>query len=416
LAGGRLGPWPSVARDNHRVAVPQEHRSGSLAGVRVLDLTSVLMGPLGTQILGDWGADVITVESAAGDTNRFMGPGPVRGLSDISLNLLRNKRNVALDLKHPDGRRAFLAIAATADVMVTNLRPGPLARLGLDYDSVAAVRADIVYCQAAGFASDGPRANEPAYDDIIQAAAGVPDMFGRAGLEPRLAPTLLADKVCGLMVANGVLAALYHRARTGEGQRVEVPMTDVLSAFLLVEHSSGAATPSAEAGAGYRRILTESRRPQRTMDGWIMVFPYLQAHWDLILTLGGAAELVDDPRLSRLSRQADPAFGYTVLDDVIATKTTAEWLELCAAEEIPATEVTSLDDHMRSFPLAEHPAAGPYRQIPPAVRFSRTPATIRRPAPLVGQHTEEVLVEVGFSAEEIAEMRSAGVLSHPLHQ
>ena len=383
--------------------------------MRVLDLTSVLMGPLGTQILADWGAEVITVESATGDTNRFMGPGPVRGLSDISLNLLRNKRNVALDLKHPEGRRAFLAIAATVDVMVTNLRPGPLGRLGLDYEKVAAVRPEIVYCQAAGFASDGPRADEPAYDDIIQAAAGVPDLFERAGLEPRLVPTLLADKVCGLMVANAILAALYHRARTGEGQRVEVPMTDVLTAFLLVEHSSGAATPSSDAGAGYRRILTESRRPQRTKDGWMMVFPYLQAHWDVILTVGGAPELVDDPRLSRLSRQADPAFGYAVLDGVIATKTTAEWLELCAAEEIPATEVTTLDDHMRSYPLAEHPVAGSYRQIPPAVRFSRTPAAIRRPAPLVGEHTEEVLVEVGITAEEIGELRAAGVLSHTLH-
>jgi formyl-CoA transferase len=193
-------------------------------------------------------------------------------------------------------------------------------------------------------------------------------------------------------------------------------MTDVLSAFLLVEHSSGAATPSAEAGAGYRRILTESRRPQRTKDGWMMVFPYLQAHWDLILTVGGAEELVDDPRLSRLSRQADPGFGYAVLDGVIATKTTAEWLELCAAEEIPATEVTSLDEHMQSFPLVEHPVAGPYRQIPSAVRFSRTPATMRRPAPIVGEHSEEVLAEVGLSPEEIGELRAAGVLSHALHE
>ena len=397
------------------MSVEQEQPAGPLGGVRVLDLSSVLMGPLATQILGDWGAEVIAVESAAGDTNRFMGPGPVRGLSDISLNLLRNKRNVALDLKAPEGRRAFLAIAATADVMVTNLRPGPLARLGLGYEDLARVRPDIVFCQAAGFASDGPRADEPAYDDIIQSAAGVPDMFERAGLEPRLAPTLLADKVCGLMVANAVLAALYHRSRTGQGQRVEVPMADVLSAFLLVEHSSGAATPSSPAGAGYRRILTEGRRPQRTRDGWMMVFPYLQGHWDVILTVGGAEELVDDPRLSRLSRQADPAFGYAVLDDVIATRTTEEWLELCAAEGIPATEVVSLDAQMQSFPLVEHPVAGPYRQIPPAVRFSKTPATVRRPAPLVGQHTEEVLAEVGYQPEEIEALRAAGVLSHALH-
>ena len=407
-------PEPAASRDNPGVSANSETNPGPLAGVRVLDLSSVLMGPLATQILGDWGADVIAVESAAGDTNRFMGPGPVRRLSDISLNLLRNKRNAALDLKHPDGHKAFLAVASTVDVMVTNLRPGPLTRLGLDYERVAQARPDIVYCQAAGFASDGPRADEPAYDDVIQAAAGVPDLFERAGLEPRLAPTLLADKVCGLMVANAVLAGLYHRSRTGEGQRIEVPMAEVLSAFLLVEHSSGAATSSDQVGAGYRRILTEGRRPQRTLDGWVMIFPYLQGHWDLILTIGGAAELVDDPRLSRQARQIDPGFGYSVLNDVVATKTTAEWLELCSAEGIPATEITGLDTRMASYPLAEHPVAGTYRQIPPAVRFSRTPATVRSPAPMVGQHTEEVLAEAGYGPEQIKALRETGALSHPL--
>jgi crotonobetainyl-CoA:carnitine CoA-transferase CaiB-like acyl-CoA transferase len=372
------------------------------------------MGPLCTQLLGDFGADVITVEPAEGDINRTMGPGPVRGLSDVSLNLLRNKRNVTIDLKRNEGRAAFLDIAATCDVLVTNLRPGPLARLRLSYGDVVAVRPDIVYCQAQGFPTDGSRADEPAFDDVIQAAGGVPDVMRRAGLEPTLLPTLLADKVSGILLTNAVLAALYHRARTGEGQRVEVAMVDAVAAFLLVEHSSGAAVDRPDGGgAGYRRILTQHRRPQETSDGWITVFPYLQSHWAAILRAGGAEDLVDDPRLTRRGRQADSGFAYGALARAIVTRPTAEWMELCRSEGIPASEVGDLDEQMRSYPLAEHPLAGPYHAIPSPVRFGRTPASVRRPAPLIGQHTEEVLAEIGYRPERIAALRSSGVLDHP---
>ena len=385
---------------------------GPLDGIRVLDLTSVVMGPLATQVLGDLGADVITIESGRGDTGRGMGPGPVRQLSDVSLNLLRNKRNVALDLKAPSGVAALLRIAATCEVFVTNLRPGPLTRLGLGYDRVAAVRPDVVFCRAQGFRSDSPEADEPAYDDIIQAAGGVSDVVRRATGTPAMVPTLIADKVSGLVLAYAILAALLHRERTGQGQEIEVPMVDVLRAFMLVEHGSGAMSGEdrAERETGYQRILTPFRRPQRTADGWIATFPYLDAHWDALLRAGGRDDLVGDPRLSREGRYKHTSFVYSTLESVMATRTTREWLELCRRQTIPAAEAADLDDIIDALPDAEHPAAGAYKLVPPPVRFSRSPASVRRHAPLIGQHNREVLEEVGFTSAEISSLEETGVL------
>jgi crotonobetainyl-CoA:carnitine CoA-transferase CaiB-like acyl-CoA transferase len=385
---------------------------GPLDGIRVLDLTSVVMGPLATQVLGDLGADVITIESGRGDTNRGMGPGPMRQLSDVSLNLLRNKRNVALDLKAPAGLAALLRITATCDVFVTNLRPGPLNRLGLGYDQIAAVRPDVVFCRAQGFSSDSPEADEPAYDDIIQAAGGVSDVVRRATGTPAMAPTLIADKVSGLVMTYAILAALVHRERTGQGQEIEVPMIDALRAFMLVEHGSGAMSGEARADreTGYQRILTPFRRPQRTTDGWIATFPYLDAHWDALLRAGGRDDLVGDFRLSREGRYQHAAFVYSTLESVMANRSTAEWLELCRRETIPAAEAADLDDIIDALPDAEHPAAGTYKLVPPPVRFSRSPASIRRHAPLIGQHNREVLEEVGFTTAEIGSLEASGVL------
>ena len=377
--------------------------AGPLDGIRVLDLTSVVMGPLATQILGDLGADVVTIEPGRGETNRVMGPGPHRQLSGVALNLLRNKRNVALDLRQPAGRAAALRIAARCDVVVTNLRPGPLRRLGLAYGDVAAVRPDVVYCQAHGFPADSPRADDPAYDDIVQAATGMADAIGRATGEPALAPTILADKVCGLTIVYAVLAALYHRERTGEGQHIEVPMVDTTTAFMLVEHGAAAVPRPPLGPAGYGRILTPHRRPQRTRDGWISVLPYTREHWEDLFREVGRHELVGDERIATgRARIANSDFLYRQLADILATRTTAEWLTLCDAEGIPATALGDLDDLVDALPDAEHPVAGGYKVIPPPVRFSATPASVRRHAPLVGEHTREVLAEVGLTPEQAA--------------
>jgi crotonobetainyl-CoA:carnitine CoA-transferase CaiB-like acyl-CoA transferase len=384
--------------------------TGPLAGVRVLDLTSVVMGPLATQILGDLGADVVTIESGRGDTNRGMGAGPVRQLSGVSLNLLRNKRNVALDLKQPAGRDALLRIAATCDVFVTNLRPGPLARLRLGYEQVAAVRPDVVFCQAHGYPSDSPKADEPAYDDLIQPAGGVPDTVKRATGTAAMVPTLLADKVSGLVLAYAIIAALYHRQRTGEGQYVEVPMVDAMTSFMLVEHGGGAIGRPRQHAPGYQRILTPFRRPQQSADGWLTVFPYLDTHWGLLLRAAGRQELLEDSRLSREGRQVEPGFAYETLESVIRTKTTSEWLSFCRQHGIPISEVADLDDLIDALPDGEHPIAGTYKVIPSPVRFNRTPAAIRRPAPLIGQHNREVLTEVGLGDAEVSRLEAAGVL------
>ena len=385
--------------------------SGPLEGIRVLDLSSVVMGPFATQQLGDLGADVITIEDRTGDTNRSMGPGPAPGLSGVALNLMRNKRSVGLDLKAEAGREAFLRLAATSDVVVTNLRPGPLGRLRLTYEDVAAVRPDIVFCQAHGYPSDSDAANAPAYDDIIQSASGVGELFERQGHQPNLLPTLVADKVSGYAIATAVLAAMLHRARTGEGQHVEVPMIDVMRSFLLVEHGAGAIPQPPLDDAGYRRILTPERRPQQTADGWINVLPYIETHYHALFRAGDREDLLDDPRIeSRASRIANSDSLYREVAAILRTRTTSEWLAFCEEEAIPATSAARLEDLVADLPVGEHPVGGDYRIIPPPVRYSATPASVRSPAPMPGQHGREVLGETGFTDAELDALEAADVL------
>lgn len=375
---------------------------GPLAGVRVLDLSSAVMGPYATQILGDLGAEVIAVEEASGDTNRIMGPGPSRGMSGISLNLLRNKRNVCLNLKSEAGRDAFLRIAATCDVLVTNLRPAPLARLRLDYAAIREVRADIVMCQAHGWPSDGADANKPAYDDVIQASAGIADAFERQSGAFALAPTLVADKVGGLTIVYAVLAAMFHRERTGEGQFVEVPMIDALTSFTLVEHGCAAIPEPPLGPAGYPRVLAAERRPYATTDGWVAVLPYSASNYNDLFREGGRLDLIDDPRvLSAAARVVNAADLYALIDPIIATRSSEFWIEYCSRHDIPAGAVRSLDDLVAELPVEQHPTLGAYRQIPPPVRFAATPASVRRHAPMLGEHGREVLREVGLSDDEI---------------
>src|ERR1022692_3876934 len=360
---------------------------GPLAGVRVLDLTSVVMGPLATQILGDLGADVITVESRDGDINRTMSGGPARGLSGVSLNLMRNKRNATIDISHPDGRAALLRIASGCDVFVTNLRPRSLRRAGLDYADVTVVNPAVIYCQANGFPSDTAEANDPAFDDVIQGASGVPDLMRLAGLPPALVPMLLADKVCGLVIAYAVIAALFHRERTGQGQRVEVPMIDAMRAFILVEHGGSAMSRPPRGPAGYPRILTPLRSTAATKDGGIALQPHRDEQWNALVRAAGLDDLVGDPRLSSRSLWREPGFGYATLSRVLATRTTAEWLAFCSEHGIPAAPAASLDDIIDGLPEAEHP--------------------------LAGQHTYEVLAEAGLTAAQIETLAQAGILRAP---
>ncbi len=384
---------------------------GPLDGVRVLDLTSIVMGPFATQILGDLGADVIVVEGGHLETNRVMGAGPHPQLSGVSLNLMRNKRSVRLDYKHAEGRGALLRIAATCDVVVTNIRPGGLTRARLTYADFAAVRADIVYCEAHGYPLGSDRQDDIAYDDVIQAGTGVADANRIQNGQPALVPTIFTDKLCGLSIAYAVSAALFRRERTGAGEHIEVPMSETATAFMLVEHGAAAIPRPVLGPAGYPRILTPNRRPQATADGWIQALPYSKAHYEALFTEAGRGDLVD-PALYESGRarirNADRL--YQQVQQVMATRTTGDCLAICRQAGVSATEVATLEDLVEALPEAEHPVAGRHKVIPPPVRFEHSPQHVRRPAPLVGEHTDEVLAEVGYEPATIAGMRDVGAI------
>jgi crotonobetainyl-CoA:carnitine CoA-transferase CaiB-like acyl-CoA transferase len=367
------------------------------------------MGPLSTQILGDFGADVITIEPPEGGGNRGMGAGPHPELSGIALNLLRNKRSVCLDLKKAEGRRAALEIARTCDAMVTNLRPSPLRRLGLSYDDVISVRPDIVFCQVHGFPSESPRADDPAYDDIIQTESGLADLSRRAGRAPELAPTILADKICGMAIVNAVLAGLLHREKSREGQRLEIAMIDVMSAFMLVEHGAGGIARPPAGPVGWERVLSSERGPQQTADGWIHVLPYTAEAFDALFVTGGRVELVNPNRTKR-EIAANATLLYGELRKVIRTQTTSYWLDFCRTRHIPVGEMTTLDEMVERLPTLVHPVVGSYKSIPSPIRFSKTPAAVSRPAPCLGQDGGAILLEVGYSAPEVERLTRDGVL------
>lgn len=393
--------------------VDQSER-GVLTGVKVLDLTTVIMGPYATQVLGDLGAEIIKVESGRGDTNRFMGGGPHPELSGIALNINRNKRAVSLDLKHPSGMDAFHRLLETCDVFVTNLRAGPLARLGLSYEDLKARHPGLIYCQAAGFQSGTDEENRPAYDDIIQAAAGLPPLSARTTGKTSFFPSIIADKVAGQTVVAAILAALLHKERTGRGQRVEVPMFNAVLAFNLVEHLSRAATEGGE--SGYSRIMTTTRGPHRTKDGYVAIMPYTDAHWQSLFAAVGSEHLLKEPWFSdHSSRLLNAEQVYAELAKIVAKRTTAEWLDLCDERGIPANPVPTIDEivsdpalHRGMIEEVEHPVIGAYRQIGAPFVMSETPLSVRRPAPLLAEHTAEVLREAGYSNEEIEALVEAG--------
>jgi crotonobetainyl-CoA:carnitine CoA-transferase CaiB-like acyl-CoA transferase len=382
-----------------------------LAGITVVDLTAVVMGPLGTQILADMGAEVIAIETPTGDANRHMGAGPHPDLSGVAMNLMRNKRSIVIDLRDERGREAFERMVASADVFVTNLRPGSRERARVTYDDLVAIRPDLVWVAAAGYRPDSAAADDAAYDDIIQAATGIVDNHHRAGLPPVISPTLIADKVAGMAIAQAVTAGLLHRERTGEGSAAVLAMHDLLRGFLLVEHGA-AAIPEPQLGrAGYPRLLSPERRPLPTTDGLVAVLAYERHHFEGLIRIGGRLEMLDDPRfVSRLGRLEHIDELYREYQRMAATMTTAEFLARCRAEGVPAHQVETLDDVVAALPIVEHPIVGPYRVTPslaPGVEPDQVP---RRPAPLLGEHGREVLTELGYSEAEIIALEDAGVL------
>jgi crotonobetainyl-CoA:carnitine CoA-transferase CaiB-like acyl-CoA transferase len=393
---------------------------GGLAGLRVVDLTTILMGPFATRILADHGADVVRLETLSGDTARNSQPARHQGMSGLALNLQRNKRSLALDLKAPEGRKAARAVVGGADVVVTNMRRAALERLGLDPAAVRAEHPRLIYCVANGFGSSGPYADRPAYDDAIQAGSGLAWLQGRVATdgEPRYLPTIVVDKVCGMAVAQAVLVALVHQARCGEGQTVEVPMLETMVAFNLLDHQRGHTFEPPIGEFGYDRLLTPYRRPYRTADGWAGLLPYNDRHWREFFAIAGKPELADDPRFAdHNARIAHIDELYRLVEELAPTLTTADWLERCEAAQIPAMAVLDLsrfqdDPHLAAVGLVEvveHPTEGTYRHVREPAALDRTPAALRRHAPRLGEHTREVLAEAGYGPAEIDALVAAGV-------
>ncbi|MCP5267152.1 MAG: CoA transferase [Burkholderiaceae bacterium] len=399
--------------------VPVAAPTGPLAGVRVLDLTSVVLGPVATQVLADFGADVIKIEGPQGDLMRRNGVSLHPKMSSIFLTLNRNKRSVCIDLKRPEGAAAMRRLVAGADVLVHNMRVQAIERLGFGYAEAAAMNPRIVYCVATGFGQDGPDRDRPAFDDIIQSASGMVDICSRGRDAPDFVPSLIADKTTGMALANAVLAALFHRERSGQGQYVEVPMLETMAAFVLAEHLGGltfrpappdAANDGAPTRAGYARLLEGGRRPYRTADGWIALLPYTDRHWQAFFEGARRPDLLAwMESADRSDRNVFVRALYAHLREIMPTRTSAEWLATCDALDVPATRIYGIDElpehpHLKAvgfFQDAEHPTEGAIRQMRPPTRFSATPASIRSPAPRLGQHTAEVLREAGLGDAEI---------------
>ena len=395
---------------------------GALDGIRVVDLTTVLMGPMACRMLGDHSADVIRVESLDGDSTRNGLPARSAGMSGFSLNIQRNKRSLALDLKSEAGREAMGRLLDSADVLVTNMRAAALERLGLDADSLRAQHPQLICCRANGYGSGGPYRDKAAYDDAIQAASGLSDLIGRISGEPGFVPAVIADKVTGLHVVEAVLAALFHRERTGVAQAIEVPMFETMVAFNLVEHYRGAVFEPPEGPFGYDRLLTPHRRPYPTSDGWVCLLPYNDAQYRAFFAFVERPELADDPRFAdHNSRIAHIDELYALFGELSVRRTTDEWIAYCDTHSIPAARVLDLADLDADPQLAavglvsisEHPTEGAYRYVADPVVYSETPTRLRRHAPLLGEHAAEILSELGYDASEIDALRNDGVIVVP---
>ena len=385
--------------------------SGPLAGIRVVDLTSALLGPLATQTLGDMGADVIKVEPPEGDPIRALGPSRHSGMGAYFLNINRNKRSVALDLKRPTARDALLKLVETADVFIHNMRLGAAERLGVDYNTLAARNPRLVYAAATGFRKEGVHRDRPSFDDVIQGESGLAALNGGVGGEPRYVPMAVCDKICGYVLASAIGMALFHRERTGEGQEIHVPMLETMVAFNLVDHLWHGVLAEPEKGLGYPRMLTPHRRPFPTKDGHICILATTDTQSRHLFEALDCPELADDARFCTLDQRTDNIDElYAIIVERMRQRSTAEWRERLDAFDVPNGVVTNLKglladpylDETRFFEPVEHPSEGKMLTTAIPVTFSASPGdSFRLPPPRLGEHTHSVLRELGFSASQI---------------
>ena len=375
-----------------------------LNGVRILDLSTVVLGPYASQILADYGADVIKIEAPEGDSTRRTGPSTEDGMGAIFLGVNRGKRSIVLDLKTPHGQEALLKLVDTADVLMHSIRPQKLAQIGLDPVTLRTRNPRLVYVGLHGFAQDGPYGGMPAYDDIIQGMSGCAALMERQTGIPQYYPTIAADKTSGLVAAHAILAALFMRERTGEGSYVEVPMLESMVAFNLVEHFYGQHFEPPLAGPGYPRLLNPWRKPYRTTDGHVCAMPYTDAHWCRFFIEAGTPELALDDRFTNISaRTRNIEKLYELAAQFIAGRSTATWLEIFNQLEIPASRMNRLEDlsqdeHLSAtgfFETLQDPMMGTLKFPGVPVKFDHVRPPVRM-APRLGEHTDQLLAELGM--------------------
>jgi crotonobetainyl-CoA:carnitine CoA-transferase CaiB-like acyl-CoA transferase len=396
----------------------------ALKGIRVLDMTSVVMGPLATQMLGDFGADVIKVEAPEGDTTRKVGPMRNPGMGWVYLHLNRNKRSLVLDLKQAAARDALLELAKTVDVVVSSVRPAAMARLGLTHQALCAVNPKIISVSLVGF-GDGPYAGKPVYEDLIQGLTSVPMLLMSTGSPaPQYVPLAFNDRAVGVNAAFAIAVALFHRERSGEGQEIQVPMFETMAQVVLGDHFGGNTFSPSMGPPGYLRTLNKERRPYPTVDGHICVIIYTDTHWNSFLKLVGQPDLLrTDARFADIGARTQYASTmYELISKAMLTRTSAEWLGLLERADIPAAPLHTLeslfdDPHLNATGFlrsGEHPTEGPVREMWPPGRWSATPPAIRIRAPRLGEHSAEVLAEAGISADRILALEAQGaVRTHP---
>ena len=386
--------------------------STPLSGIRIIDLTSVLFGPYATQMLGDFGADVIKIEAPGGDPTRGIGPSRHTGMAAGFLGCNRNKRSVQLDLKRAPAREALWRLIDSADMFVHNIRPQKIAALGFAPDAVMAAKSDIVYGALHGYLEEGPYAGRPAYDDVIQGESGIAAAFLARDGKPGYAPSVIADKSAGLIAANGLLAALFQRMRTGKGVYMEIGMFESMVAYTLVEHQFGLSFSPPEGDAGYTRVISAERKPYATKDGYICALPYTDQQWRSFWALAGDPEVAADPRfLTMAERTRNIDALYARASEVIHLQPTAYWLEVLSKAEIPCGPINTFSDlrddpHLKQidfFRRFEHPSEGALEVPDTGLRFDREPLHIRQHQPLLGEHSQSLLREVGLSPDEIAD-------------
>ncbi len=376
----------------------------------MLDLSSVIFGPMASQVLADYGAEVIKIEPPGGDSTRYTGPAVEPGMAAMFMGSNRSKKSVMLDLKQPEAQAALHALLQTTDVFMHSMRPQKLAKLGLDPDTLRKQYPRLIYVGLHGFGEDGPYAGLPAYDDVIQGMSGLADLMERQTGEARYLPTIAADKTCGLVGAHAVLAALFQRERTGEGSFVEVPMYETMVGFNLVEHFYGMHFTPPLSGAGYPRVMAPWRKPYKTLDGHICMMPYTDAHWRKFFANVGQPDVANDERFAtQASRTKHIAQLLETMSSYVAQKDTAYWLATCAQLEIPAAPVARMDDlpsdphlHATEFFVEKNDATMGSVKFPrSSVRINGTQAPISMP-PRLGEHTQALLRDAGWGDERIA--------------